>query len=139
MVFLVSFRRRNEDGSLTFSAGNICIHFYTLNFLKTKCSPEALPKEYHIARKKIPYANPEDGASSCCRCCCCVHGCTTGFISPYVCGDTACAGTTVPKDALKANNGIKLESFIFDVCALSDAMAVRDAAPALRGSRAHQS
>jgi len=56
-------RNSNEDGTLTFSAGNICIHFYTLEFLQTKCNPDALPKEFHLARKKIPYAKPEDGES----------------------------------------------------------------------------
>lgn len=88
----VNKNRRNEDGSLTFSAANLCIHFYTLDFLKNKCHPDRLPKEYHIARKKIPHAD-------------------------------AATGRTIPKSDLKENTGIKLESFIFDVCALSDAMA----------------
>ena len=52
---------RNEDGTLTFSAGNVCIHFYTVDFLATKCNPDTLPKEYHIARKKIPLADEETG------------------------------------------------------------------------------
>ena len=77
---------------MRYSAANLCIHYYTLDFLKNKCNPDSLPKEYHVARKKIPYANPADG-------------------------------TTIPKSALKENTGIKLESFIFDVCALSDNMA----------------
>ena len=27
-------KRRNEDGSLVYSAGNICNHFFTVDFLK---------------------------------------------------------------------------------------------------------
>ncbi len=84
--------RINPDSSLVFSAGNVCIHFYSRNFLETTCSPDNLPKVYHIAVKKIPYAHP-----------------TTG--------------KTIPASELKDNTGIKLESFIFDVFPLSDAMA----------------
>jgi UDP-N-acetylglucosamine/UDP-N-acetylgalactosamine diphosphorylase len=43
--------RRESDGPLTFRAGNICNHYFTLEFLNKVCSME-LP--YHIARKKIP-------------------------------------------------------------------------------------
>ena len=43
--------RRDADGQLTFRAGNICNHYFTLEFLEKVCSLE-LP--YHIAKKKIP-------------------------------------------------------------------------------------
>ena len=51
----------NADGSLRFSAGNLCIHFYTMAFLASKASPATLPKVYHLANKKIPFAHPETG------------------------------------------------------------------------------
>jgi len=51
----------NEDGSLRLSTGSICIHFYSFQFLSTTCSPESLPKVYHVAKKAIPYAHPETG------------------------------------------------------------------------------
>lgn len=43
--------RRDGDGQLTFRAGNICNHFFTVEFLDKVCSMQ-LP--YHIAKKKIP-------------------------------------------------------------------------------------
>lgn len=52
---------RDESGELTYGAGNVCIHFYTTDFLREKCSPDALPRDYHLARKKIPYAHEETG------------------------------------------------------------------------------
>jgi UDP-N-acetylglucosamine/UDP-N-acetylgalactosamine diphosphorylase len=77
----------DKTGRLVFGAGNICNHFYTLDFLRDKIMPN-LDNLYHIARKKIPYW---DDASH---------------------PDT--------------NNGIKLESFIFDIFPLSERMAVLD-------------
>lgn len=53
---------RNSSGNLVFSAGNVCIHYYSIDFLKNTCRPELLPEEFHIARKKIPYAD-EHGAT----------------------------------------------------------------------------
>lgn len=54
---------KNASGELVFGAGNICIHYFSMEFLATKCSPAALPKVYHIARKAIPYADEETGQS----------------------------------------------------------------------------
>jgi UDP-N-acetylglucosamine/UDP-N-acetylgalactosamine diphosphorylase len=83
--------RRGEDGRLAFGAGNICNHFYTLDFL-TKVVVPNLGNMYHIARKKIPYY------------------------------DDSTKSTVKPTE----NNGIKLESFIFDIFPLSKSMAVLD-------------
>jgi len=82
----------NADGSLRFSAGNLCIHYYSMAFLGSKATPAALPKVYHVARKAIPHAHPDTGA-------------------------------TVPKSDLTGNNGIKLETFIFDVFESADTVA----------------
>ncbi|KAL9183211.1 hypothetical protein ACHAXT_004998 [Thalassiosira profunda] len=83
--------RRGADGRLVFGAGNICNHFYTLDFMENVIVPN-LGSMYHIARKKIPYYD-------------------------------AGKGETVKPES---NNGIKLESFIFDVFPLSKKMAVLD-------------
>ncbi len=83
--------RTDENGRLVFGAGNICNHFYTLEFLQEKVIPN-LGNLYHIARKKIAYY------------------------------DEATKSTVKPD----SNNGIKLESFIFDIFPLSEQMAVLD-------------
>lgn len=85
--------RTDENGRLVFGAGNICNHFYTLDFLENVIVPN-LGNMYHIARKKIPYY------------------------------DHDLKMTVKPT----SNNGIKLESFIFDVFPLSQRMAVLDVA-----------
>ena len=84
--------RTDANGRLVFGAGNICNHFYTLDFLRDKVMPN-LGNLYHIARKKIPYY------------------------------DETTQSTVKPE----ANNGMKLESFIFDIFPLSERMAVLDA------------
>ena len=83
--------RTDEDGRLLFGAGNICNHFYTIDFIQNTIVPK-LGNLYHIARKKIPYYDPE----------------TKTTVTPT------------------SNNGIKLESFIFDIFPLSQSMAVLD-------------
>jgi UDP-N-acetylglucosamine/UDP-N-acetylgalactosamine diphosphorylase len=83
--------RTESDGRLVFGAGNICNHFYTLDFLRDKVIPN-LGNLYHVARKKIPYY------------------------------DETLNETIVPT----VENGIKLESFIFDIFPLSEKMAVLD-------------
>mmetsp|Transcript_14285 Transcript_14285/g.30504 ORF Transcript_14285/g.30504 Transcript_14285/m.30504 type:complete len:484 (+) Transcript_14285:74-1525(+) len=89
----MSERRAEDDGRLVFGAGNICNHFYTLDFMENVIVPN-LGNMYHVARKKIPYYDD------------------------------------VAKETVKptSNNGIKLESFIFDVFPLSKSMAVLDVA-----------
>jgi UDP-N-acetylglucosamine/UDP-N-acetylgalactosamine diphosphorylase len=84
--------RTDENGRLCFGAGNICNHFYTLDFLQNSVLPN-LGNMYHVAEKKIPFYDEESKQT----------------IKP------------------EANNGIKLESFIFDVFPLSERMAVLDA------------
>jgi UDP-N-acetylglucosamine/UDP-N-acetylgalactosamine diphosphorylase len=81
----------DDKGRLQFGAGNICNHFYTIDFLKTKVFPE-LGNIYHIAKKKIPFYDEE-------------------------------SKTTVMPES---NNGLKLETFIFDIFPLSKTMAVLD-------------
>jgi len=81
----------DANGRLVFGAGNICNHFYTLDFLKEKVIPN-LGNLYHVARKKIPYY------------------------------DEISQSTIKPE----SNNGIKLESFIFDIFPFSERMAVLD-------------
>lgn len=48
--------RRNPDGRLTFSAGNICNHYFSSEFLSKICDFETKLKA-HIAKKKIPYVD----------------------------------------------------------------------------------
>jgi UDP-N-acetylglucosamine/UDP-N-acetylgalactosamine diphosphorylase len=83
--------RIDSNGRLVFGAGNICNHYYTLDFLKDVVLPK-LGNMYHIARKKIPYY--DEGNRS----------------------------TVTPT----TDNGIKLESFIFDVFPFAAQMAVLD-------------
>ncbi|XP_032528285.2 UDP-N-acetylhexosamine pyrophosphorylase [Danaus plexippus] len=51
--------RRNPDGRLTFSAGSICNHYFSAQFLQKICNYESKLK-HHISNKKIPFIN-EDG------------------------------------------------------------------------------
>ena len=81
----------DNSGRLRFGAGNICNHFYTLDFLRTQVFPN-LGNIYHVARKKISYYDEE----------------TKRTVTP------------------DSNNGIKLETFIFDIFPLSQSMAVLD-------------
>jgi UDP-N-acetylglucosamine/UDP-N-acetylgalactosamine diphosphorylase len=83
--------KTDSSGRLVFGAGNICNHFYTIDFVKNKILPN-MGSLYHIANKKIPYYDEV----------------TNKTITP------------------DSNNGIKLETFIFDVFPLSERMAVLD-------------
>jgi len=53
--------RRNDDGSLTFSAANICIHFFTIDFLTRVVEENETELIHHVAKKKIPYVDVETG------------------------------------------------------------------------------
>ncbi|CAF1435775.1 unnamed protein product [Rotaria sordida] len=48
--------RKKSDNSdeLVFNAGNICNHFFTLNFLQDVCLKRENELRYHVAKKKIP-------------------------------------------------------------------------------------
>jgi len=46
---------RNEDGALTYSAANICIHFFTRDFLTRVVRTHEPQLAHHVAKKKIPY------------------------------------------------------------------------------------
>ncbi|RNA04864.1 UDP-N-acetylhexosamine pyrophosphorylase, partial [Brachionus plicatilis] len=79
----ISEKTRNlrlAEGDLLYNAGNICNHFFDIEFLNELCSKHESELKHHVAHKKIPFIN-EKGER----------------ISP------------------KANNGIKLEKFVFDV------------------------
>eukprot|EP00550_Attheya_septentrionalis_P000676 CAMPEP_0198287476 /NCGR_PEP_ID=MMETSP1449-20131203/6275_1 /TAXON_ID=420275 /ORGANISM="Attheya septentrionalis, Strain CCMP2084" /LENGTH=502 /DNA_ID=CAMNT_0043985435 /DNA_START=83 /DNA_END=1591 /DNA_ORIENTATION=+ len=81
----------DDSGRLAFGAGNICNHFYTVDFIRNVVLTQ-MDDMYHVARKKIPYY------------------------------DETSDSTLQPT----SNNGIKLETFIFDVFPLSSKMAVLD-------------
>ena len=81
----------DENGKLLFGAGNICNHFFTVDFVENMIMPSVEAASlYHIAKKKISCVDISTGVD------------------------------------IKAteNNGIKLETFIFDVFPLSEKMAV---------------
>jgi len=50
--------QRDENGRLLFGAGNICNHFYTIDFLADTVIPNCAGL-FHLAHKKIPYAGPD--------------------------------------------------------------------------------
>jgi UDP-N-acetylglucosamine/UDP-N-acetylgalactosamine diphosphorylase len=85
-----------STGELLFNAGNLCIHYYSLNFLMGPAHPDRLPKVYHVAKKAIPTAHPDTGL------------------------------TLKKEEMPKGNTGIKLESFIFDIFPSAQRMAVME-------------
>ncbi|XP_072045334.1 UDP-N-acetylhexosamine pyrophosphorylase-like isoform X2 [Amphiura filiformis] len=54
-ITLKTAERRNQDGRLMFSAGNICNHFFTTDFLRELAREHEPRLKHHIAKKKIPF------------------------------------------------------------------------------------
>lgn len=52
-------KKQNPDGSLTFSAGNICNHFFTRDFLQSVVEVHERKLKHHVAIKKVPYVDEE--------------------------------------------------------------------------------
>ncbi|XP_038637677.1 UDP-N-acetylhexosamine pyrophosphorylase-like protein 1 [Scyliorhinus canicula] len=56
-VSQATVERRNADGRLTFNAGNICNHFFTVDFLKSVTEEFEPQLKRHVAVKKIPHVD----------------------------------------------------------------------------------
>ncbi|GAB0094963.1 UDP-N-acetylhexosamine pyrophosphorylase [Sergentomyia squamirostris] len=52
-----SAEMRKPDGRLTFSAGNICNHFFTTAFLQRVAAQHEKELKLHVAQKKIPFVD----------------------------------------------------------------------------------
>ncbi|CAG7721651.1 unnamed protein product [Allacma fusca] len=58
-ITLKTAQKRNQDGRLTFSAGSICNHFFSMEFLRRVAGGPENELKHHIAEKKIPCVNGE--------------------------------------------------------------------------------
>jgi UDP-N-acetylglucosamine/UDP-N-acetylgalactosamine diphosphorylase len=56
-ITLKTAEKCNSDGRLTFSAGNICNHFFTTEFLHKIAHKFECWLHLHVAKKKIPYVD----------------------------------------------------------------------------------
>lgn len=63
-ITLKTAEMRNEDGRLTFCAGNICNHFFTTEFLRKVADGYENKLKLHVAKKKIPYVDTD---GKCCQ------------------------------------------------------------------------
>ncbi|KAJ2002457.1 UDP-N-acetylglucosamine pyrophosphorylase [Coemansia thaxteri] len=54
--------KRTGTDQLAYNAGNICSHYYTLDFLQTRVPDIEARLEHHIARKKIKHVDMETGS-----------------------------------------------------------------------------
>lgn len=56
-ISIETVEKRNSDGTLTYSAGNICNHYFTFPFLERVCGQYIDELSHHIANKKIPFVD----------------------------------------------------------------------------------
>lgn len=57
-ITLSTAEKRAADGRLAYNAGNICNHFFTLNYLRHVCHKDQESQlKHHIAKKKIPFVD----------------------------------------------------------------------------------
>jgi len=54
-----SAEKRNKDSSLVYGAANICIHFFTYDFLERVVLLNEDSLQHHVAKKKIPFVNDQ--------------------------------------------------------------------------------
>jgi len=53
--------KKHKDGSLVYSAANICIHFFTVDFLQRVVEKHEKDLVHHVAKKKISYVDTQTG------------------------------------------------------------------------------
>ncbi|XP_063000675.1 UDP-N-acetylhexosamine pyrophosphorylase-like protein 1 [Elgaria multicarinata webbii] len=56
-ISLATAQMQNPDGRLTYSAGNICNHFFTLAFLQAVAEKFEPQLKHHVAVKKVPFVD----------------------------------------------------------------------------------